>query len=121
MSNAICGKSCSVTIGSQAYDAHQFSIARQANEIDVTGFGSGDYGDWLACSVNGTITVQCYDLPVLAPGDAVTVVTTFGYTSIVTITFTNAKVTSFNSEVDAKGIVAHTVVCRIVGDPTIGS
>lgn len=120
--SAICGKSCSITVGGSDYAAHQFSISRQANEIDVTSFESGTYGEWIACSQNATISAQLYDLPgSLNPGDEADVVVSFGYDPAVTVTYSDCVVTALNSEVDAKGLVSHNITLRIVGDPTIGS
>jgi len=119
---AICGKECVITLDSGSYEAHQFSLSRSATEVDVTSFDSGTYGDFLACSAQGTITAQFYDFPSIDPGDIVaSTVLTLDYSPNVVLTFSNCVATAFNTEVDAKGIVNNTITLRIVGDPTVGS
>lgn len=119
---AICGSTCSITLDSGTYEAHQFSLNRSSTEIDVTSFTSGTYGDWLACSAQGTITAQFYAFPTLAQGDIVaSTVLTLDYTPNVKLTFSNCVTTSCTSEVVANGVVNNTLTLRIVGDPTIGS
>lgn len=110
---AICGKSCSIVFGSDAYLAHQFTLSLSGNEIDVTAFGSGEYGDYLSCNPAGTVSAELYEAPGLSIGDTVTVVMTWGET---TLTGTGAIVTSIGSNVDAKGVAGHSIALRLVGD-----
>jgi hypothetical protein len=120
---AICAKSCAITIDSGTYESHSVELTRGTTLVDVTHFGSGAYGDFLGCGLNGTITAQMYNFPTLVPGDIVgTTVVRLDYTPDVALTFSNCVVETFNTSYDAKGgVVNNTLSLRIVGDPSIGS
>ena len=115
---AICGKRCALTLGSQTYTAHAFTISYAGREIDVSSFGSSIYGDHVVCLIDAVLTAQCYDRPTLVPGDVITAVATFAETPSVILTFALSKVISVTDEVDAKGIVNHTVTVRLTALPT---
>jgi len=119
--DAICGRTCSITVGGQAYGSHKFDFKMEGKEDDVTAFGSSQFGDWLYCLVNATITMDCYQLPSLSINDIVTVVLTFGFTPAITMTSAGAKVKSVTNSVDAKGIAQFTVEVRLTAIPTITS
>ncbi len=119
--SAICGRTCSITVGGQSYNAHKFDFNMEGKEDDVTAFGSSQFGDWLYCLVNATITMECYQLPALNINDIVVVVLTFGFTPVVTMNSAGAKVKSVKNSVDAKGIAQFTVEVRLTAVPTISS
>jgi hypothetical protein len=119
--NAICGRTCNITIGSNSYSAHKFDYSLDGKEDDVTAFGSSQFGDWLYCLVNATVSMECYELPNLVVDDIVTVIMTFGFTPNVTLTSANARVKTVKNSVDAKGIAQFTVEVRLTEVPTIGS
>jgi hypothetical protein len=118
---AICGRSCSFTVGGQAYDSHSFTLNLTGTETDVTAFGSGFWGDTIVCSGTGTVNASFYGnvISALEVGDIVTVVLTYGYASPVTVTLTNAVVQTIASTVDAKGIAGFDITFKITGDATI--
>ena len=118
---AICGRTCSVTIGGQSYSAHKFDYNLEGKEDDVTAFGSSQFGDWLYCLVNATITLECYQLPNVSIDDIVTVVMTFGFTPDVILTSAGARVKSIKNSVDAKGVAQFTVDVRLTAVPSISS
>ena len=118
---AICGRLCSITVGSQSYTAHKMTFHMEGKEDDVTAFGSSAFGDWLYCLVNATVTVDCYELPNLNVDDIVTVVMTFGFTPQVIMTSAGARVKSIKNDVDAKGIAQFTVEVRLTAVPTLTS
>jgi hypothetical protein len=113
---AICGRSCSITGASiAAAEGHAFTLTSNAPEIDVSSFGSGSYGDWLACFKDGEVSVSTYLDPGVDAGDVATVVMNVGNTSY---TATNALVTSKNISVDAKALVEFETTFKLVGDLT---
>jgi len=79
-------------------------------------FGSGEYGDWLACAKNGTITINSYLNPGVVSGDTCDVVAVIGTPAVYTITANACKVTNYNISVDAKGIVEFSTTLRLTGD-----
>jgi hypothetical protein len=114
--SAICGTSASITVGSLLNDAHGFTLNWATNEQDVRVFGSGTFGDWLACTSNGTLTINTYEPIAYDPGDAVTfsLVLGGGHTGSGT-----GVMTTFNVAVDAKGLVEYVYTIRIDGTLTI--
>lgn len=121
MTNAICGRTCAITIGGKSYTAHKFDFNMEGKEDDVTSFQSSQFGDWLYCLINGTITVDCYELPSMNIDDIVTIVMTFGFTPDVIMTSTGARVKSIKNSVDAKGIAQFTVEVRLTSVPVLSS
>lgn len=119
--SAICGRSCSFTVGGESYDGHNVSLQVAGNETDVTAFGAGDFGDWLICGANGTVTAGFYDnlVGVLSIGDQVSLILTLGYTAPVVVTIASV-VQSFGVDADAKGIVMQTATFRLTGDISLG-
>lgn len=116
---AICGKSAWVKVGGVSYSAHAFTLEKSTTEIDITGFESGDYGDWLACLRHATLTIQMYQVPSVDEGDTVAWTADLPYTSEITLAG-NGKVTSKSLTVDAKGVVENGLTIRITGDITVG-
>jgi hypothetical protein len=115
----ICGRHCSITIdGGSSFEGYSYVIATNAPEEDVRAFGSGEYGAWLACAKNGTVTVNTYLYPGVEAGDTVNIVAVIGTPPVLTVTMNSCIVTTWDCNVDAKGIVYHTVNARITGDPT---
>jgi hypothetical protein len=116
---AICGDTCSIEIGDGGLVTygHRFSINTNAPEIDVRTFGSGDYGDWLACTKDGTITLNTY-----MPVDGVEV----GDTGIQVICNVGSKpltaaactVTNVTCDVDAKSVVEWTYTFKLTNNIT---
>ena len=114
---AICGKDCSITIdGTGSFEGHSYTIDTNSEETDVRAFGSGDYGAWLACAKNGTVTINTYLNPGVTSGDVADLVAVIGTPAVLTLTMTSAVCTNFNIGVDAKGIVEFSSTFRIVGD-----
>ena len=118
MATTCCGDTCSITTTEFA-DAtalgHSFTIDLTSNEIDVRSFGSGTYGDWLACSAAGTITFNSYVRPDVDIDDALTFA---GNVCTETISFP-VKVSGQSINVDAKGVVEFVTTLRLTGDGTI--
>ena len=117
MCAAICGKSCTFTVGGTAYDGHQFTLELSASEQDVTHFDDGDYGSVLACSSQGRLTASFYEIPDVDIGDDVAWSMTLPYSSSVTMSG-NGTATSKGLSSDAKGVVENTLSLRITGDIT---
>lgn len=112
---AICGKACSLTVASGTFSGHQFDLQLTSNEIDVTGFGSGTYGDWIACLAHGMLTMSFYERPTPTINDVVTWSVVLPYTPQVTLSGTG-RVVSKGMPVDAKGVVENTLGIRITGE-----
>ena len=114
---AICGKDCSITIdGAGTFEGHSYTIDTGSDETDVRVFGSGDYGAWLACAKNGTITINTYLDPGIYASDVADLVAVIGDPAVLTLTVTAAVCTNYNITVDSKGIVEFVVTFRLVGD-----
>lgn len=115
---ALCGDTCSISVGGSVQsDAHKFTITANAPEVDVRAFGSGDYGDWLACAKDGTIAVNTY-MPIssLEAGDAgIAVSANVGSTTLVC---SNTTCTNVTCDVDAKGVVEWTYSLKLTGAVT---
>ena len=108
---AVCGTSASITIGSELTDAHGFTINWATNEQDVRTFGSGTFGDWLACTSNGTLEVRTYEpISNCDPGDSISFSGVLGNGHTVSGT---AIATTFNVAVDAKGLVEYVYTARL--------
>jgi Zn-finger protein len=115
---ALCGDTCAVSVSSgNVASGHRFSIVSNAPEIDVRAFGSGDYGDFLACAKDGTVTVNCY-MPIasLEAGDINVAV--IAYIGATTLSCTNTTCTNVTCDVDSKGVVEWTYVFKLTGDIT---
>jgi hypothetical protein len=116
---AVCGSSCSITIGSELTNAHRFSINWAVNETDVRVFGSGSFGSWIGCQDNGTLEIALYE-PIAAaaadPGAAITFSGVLGGGHTVSGT---AVGMSLNVAVDAKGLVEYVYTSRLDGDLTL--
>jgi len=113
---AICGDSCSIgVLSANVASGHRFSIVANAPEIDVRAFGSGDYGDWLACAKDGTITINSYmSIPSLEAGDSgVAIIANVG---AITLSCSNTTCTNVTCDVDAKSVVEWTYVFKLTGD-----
>ena len=115
---ACCGDTCTISVaGSDVGDGHRFSIATNAPEIDVRTFGAGEYGEWLACAKDGTITINTYvNLDGIEAGD--TGVAIIANVCGTTLTANSCTTTSVNSDVDAKSVVEWTYVFKLTGDIT---
>ena len=114
---AICGRTCAVTVGGTAYSAHKFSLSMDGQEKDITSFGASPFGEWLYCMINGEVTIDCYELPsMLAIGDVVSVIMTFGFTPTVILT-APGKVKSLKNDIDAKGEAMFTIGVKLTGEP----
>ncbi len=118
--NAVCGRTCNVVVGSETLVFHNAQLQLDGNEIDITSFGSGPFGDWLACGASATLTAGSYEniVGTLTTGTAVSVVFTLGYSTSVSITCA-AKVQSIGVDADAKGVLMQSVTFRLTGTPTI--
>lgn len=110
---AICGDACTLT-GTEfaSVEGHRYVIELASNEIDTRIFGDGDYGSFIACAKNGTVTIDSYLRPVVDIGDAVTVGMVVG-----TETFSiDCVVISMTVNVDAKDVVQFNTKLRIVDE-----
>jgi hypothetical protein len=112
---AICGTSCNISVGGNTYEAHYFTIDTATNEFDVRAFGDGEYGSWLACAKNGTITVRTYAKADVAPGEVANISANVG---AVSLTASNCPCTRATADVDAKGVVEFVYTFRLVSDIT---
>lgn len=115
---AICGDSCDVKVNSgSSFLGHKFTINTNSPDNDVRSFGSGDYGDWLNCVKEGTISVSCYNrMAGVTNGVEVDIACNVGSE---TWTFDDAICRTQNCDVDAKGIVEFVYEFRITGDPGV--
>jgi hypothetical protein len=76
---AICGSTCAITNSAfSTVQGHKFTIDLGSNEIDIRAFGSGEYGNFIACAKNGTIVVESYLRPPVDAGDTLTVAASVG-------------------------------------------
>jgi hypothetical protein len=90
-------------------------------EKDITSFGASTFGEWLFCTINGELTVDCYEIPsTLSIGDVVAATLTFGFTPVVTVTIAG-KVKSIKDDVDAKGEAMFTVGIKLTATPSATS
>ena len=116
---AFCGSTCSITAPTEMIDAtvegHTFTINFSSNEIDVRSFGSGAYGDWIACNQQGTISVNSYERPALDINESVTFTANVGSE----VVSGPAIVTGQDITVDAKGVGEFVTNLRIEGAITI--
>ena len=113
-----CGSECTIT-GAPFADAtikgHSFSINLTSNEIDIRNFDSGDYGEYIACNLAGSVSISSYIRPDVTVGDDVTFAATVcGETFSVSCEVTGQDIT-----VDAKGVVEFVTNLRMSGDLTI--
>jgi hypothetical protein len=113
---SICGSSCSISVdGNVAADAHSFVINWSTAEQDVRAFGStGQFGEWLACASNGTLSIESYDLIAgVEPGTSgIQYSANCGSATL----SGNCVATTLNIAVDAKGLVGYSHAFRLTGD-----
>lgn len=116
MAEAICGRDCTVSVTGSAtcFGAHSLSMSMSANVIDTTAFGDDEFGSVLACGKAGEITVNCYELPTMSPGDETEMVIVWAYDTSKTYTF-NVTVTSVGPSADAKAECNHSISFRMTG------
>jgi hypothetical protein len=115
---ALCGDSCSIGVaGANVASGHRFSIVSNAPEIDVRAFGSGDYGDWLACAKDGTITVNTY-MPIASMESGDTGIAIVANVGSVTLSCANSTCTNVTVDVDAKSVVEWTYSFKLTGAVT---
>jgi hypothetical protein len=113
---AVCGRLTTVQIGGVTIDdAHTVNWTDAAPAIDVSAFGSGAWGDYLACRREGTLTLNTYAyITGLDAGDT----TTFSIADTLRTISGSCVCTSENESVDAKGLVEITYEFRATGEPT---
>lgn len=111
---SICGSTCSVTIdGDNSFEGHRFVITTNAPEIDVRAFSSGNYGSWISCVRDGTITIDTYKLAAgVEAGDTVDIVAVVGDK---TLTANDCVCTNVTVNVDAKDVVINSYNFRLSG------
>jgi len=114
---ATCGRLASVQIGgSDIDDAHTVSLTDNAPAIDVRSFGSGEWGDTIACARDGSLTLSTYAyIAGIDPGDE----TTFQVADTLRTISGACVCTSENESIDAKGLVEITYEFRLTGEPTV--
>lgn len=110
MSTAYCGDSATIT-GAGNVSCHSWTLDLSSNEIDTRAFGDGEYGSWLSCSSQGTLTVSSYDRPDVDLGDSVTFTLGFAASNVSASTV----ITGQNINVDAKGVQEFTTTGRVTG------
>lgn len=112
---AICGSACSITVaGGQTFEGHKFEIEARGTEFDVRRFGSGAYGDWLACAKEGNVTINTYlPVPNQTPNSTAAIVCSIGTTSL---SASNSRLVSINCSVDSKDVVQWSYVYKLTGD-----
>ena len=121
----ICGDTCSVTVnGGATFEGHKFAINIKSTEENVRKFGANNrFGDWLACSAEGTVTINTYlQIPNLVTGAATSVICTIplgsGGGGAVTLTCAAARLVDVSTDVDSKGIVEWTWTFKLSGQVT---
>ena len=108
-----CGSTCTISVDSVTSGPHKFSINSESTEIDVRTFGSGEYGDFIACAKTGTIVVNSYcSLSIVAGDTDIPIVANVCGTTLTA----NCTAISMSVDVDAKGIVEWTYNLRLTGD-----
>ena len=117
----LCGRNCSFEVDNSSYISHMFTLNMAGVETDVTAFGSGKFGDYVVCSVNGTVNASFYDnvVSAISIGDEVDLDLELGYDAPVVLSFTDAVVQSVTATVDAKGIAGFDVIFRLTGDMSV--
>jgi hypothetical protein len=113
---AVCGRLASVKIGGVTIDdAHTVNLNDAAPEIDVRTFGSGEWGDFLACNRTGSLTLNTYDyIAGIDPGDT----TTFEVADTLRTVSGDCICISEGEAVDAKGLVEISYEFRLTGAPS---
>jgi hypothetical protein len=114
---AVCGRLASVTIGGSTIDdAHMVNLTDSAPELDVRVFGSGEWGDFLACNRTGSLTLNTYNyIAGIDPGDT----TTFSVADTLRTVSGDCICISEAEAVDAKGLVEITYEFRLTGTPSV--
>ena len=113
---AICGDTATITNPTGSFEGHKFEIGVKSTEENVRRFGSGTFGDWLACSKEGDVTINHYmQIPNLKVGDTCSVTLGIG---AVTLTATNCRVMSTTCTADSKAVVDWTTVIKLTGNVT---
>ena len=112
---AFCGDTCTVTGTEFAnVEAHSFTIDLGSNEVDVRSFDSAnEYGNYIACNKNGTVSVNTYLRPNMDVGDSVTFLASVNSESW----SVDCIVTGINHNIDSKGVGEFTVNMRVVDTP----
>jgi hypothetical protein len=114
---SICGSSCSITGALSNVDAHAYTIDLSSQEFDVRVLGdSNEYGTWVSCVKQGTITVNSYARPDYDPGDSVIFASNCGSEAI---SIPCVVIGQTIGPVDSQSIVEFTTNMRISGSVTI--
>jgi len=113
---AVCGRLATVSIGGvEIEDAHTVNLTDNAPTIDVRTFGSGVWGDWLACARDGTLTLNTYNyIAGIDPGDT----TTFSVADTLRTVTGDCICSSESEAIDAKGLVEISYEFKLTGEPT---
>ncbi len=118
---AICGRECSFASSNlSGVVSFEYTWNMEGIETETIQFGSGVYGDYLVCGINGTVQASFYDMTVIsdaAIGDIGTVTMTIGYSSPITVTVP-CIVQAMNHTVPAAGVPTAQVTFRLTGDPS---
>ncbi len=114
---ALCGRLCSFKVDDTTYTSHNVDLSLSGQEFDITKFGDGEFGDFVVCFVNGTVTAGFYANIVgeITPGDEVDLELVLGYEDPITIDIP-AVVESVSTGIDAKGVALFTGVFKITDD-----
>lgn len=112
---AYCGSTSVLTGDFGSVEGFNFSMDLGSNEIDVRAFGSGEWGDTIACGLNGTIVLDSYLRPDVDIGDKVS-----WAADICTEKWAvDGVVTNQSINVDAKDVVTFSTTIRMTGDAVI--
>lgn len=114
---ACCGSSCNVSSATFiSTECYKYTVDFGSNEIDIRSFGSGDWGDFIACNKTGAVVVESYLRPSVSINEDVTFVANVCGETI------NAPcvVTGQSVSVDAKDVISWTTNLKITGAATIG-
>jgi len=117
---AICGDSCSVTVGGGAtFEGHRYVITVNAPDIDVRTFSSGEYGSWLTCVKDGTVDIETYlPIPSIQAGSTADLVCTIASNPIKLLTASDTRCTNITVNVDSKDVVTFSYSFKLTGDIT---
>jgi hypothetical protein len=113
---ACCGSTCSIDNAEfSSSEGTSFTISLSANEIDIRSFGTGTFGDYLACNEQGTISITSYIRPVVDINDSITFTGTICSESISVACI----VVGQTWNVDSKDVVSFTTDLRMEGALTV--
>jgi len=114
---AYCGRTATLSLtGGTSVTLAVFNVnlTLGGNEIDVSAFGSGEFGDTIVCNKSGDLSIDSYEYL----GDVSSIT---GYSlAAANKTFSgNCVGKDFTTGVDAKGVVTFNYVLKLTGNISI--